>query len=83
MLFSPQARQLLTHLLTRDPQYRLGSGERDAGELKVHPFFANVNWDNLATGNVTPPWKPEVYGSLDVSNFDNEFVSQAPIGRLL
>lgn len=47
---SDHARSLLSNLLVRDPKQRLGSGEADAEELKGHPFFADMNWQELATG---------------------------------
>jgi hypothetical protein len=62
--------------LTRDPSHRLGSGAGDVEEVKVHPFFSDhLNWDLLAAGKLSPPWEPTVLGSLDTSQFDNEFTS--------
>ncbi|CAN6339290.1 unnamed protein product [Urochloa humidicola] len=37
------ARQLMYHLLHRDPANRLGSRE-GAWEIKQHPFFQGINW---------------------------------------
>jgi hypothetical protein len=72
------ARDLLSRLLIRDPKLRLGSGERDAAELKEHPFFKEVNWDKMMARKVMPPWSPQVAGSLDTSQFDSEFTSMMP-----
>eukprot|EP00599_Poterioochromonas_sp_BG-1_P009916 CAMPEP_0173144130 /NCGR_PEP_ID=MMETSP1105-20130129/7054_1 /TAXON_ID=2985 /ORGANISM="Ochromonas sp., Strain BG-1" /LENGTH=501 /DNA_ID=CAMNT_0014057761 /DNA_START=704 /DNA_END=2209 /DNA_ORIENTATION=+ len=72
-------KNLLSRLLVRDPKQRLGSGDRDAQELKEHPFFSDVNWTALATGKMTPPWVPTIAGSLDTSQFDEEFTSMLPI----
>ncbi len=71
----------MSRLLVRDPKARLGSGELDAQELKDHPFFCDVNWAELSTGNVPPPWVPTMAGSLDTSQFDQEFTSMLPIGK--
>jgi len=76
---SPAAKDLLSKLLVRDPKSRLGSGERDAQELKEHPFFADVDWTNLALGRVPAPWTPTVAGSLDTSLFDQEFTSMPTV----
>jgi serine/threonine protein kinase len=75
---TPDARDILSKLLIRDPKDRLGSGERDAEELKEHPFFHDIDWTAMATGNVTPPWAPSVSTSVDTSQFDEEFTSMLP-----
>eukprot|EP00595_Chromulina_sp_UTEXLB2642_P003757 CAMPEP_0196765640 /NCGR_PEP_ID=MMETSP1095-20130614/10249_1 /TAXON_ID=96789 ORGANISM="Chromulina nebulosa, Strain UTEXLB2642" /NCGR_SAMPLE_ID=MMETSP1095 /ASSEMBLY_ACC=CAM_ASM_000446 /LENGTH=291 /DNA_ID=CAMNT_0042124017 /DNA_START=1202 /DNA_END=2077 /DNA_ORIENTATION=- len=72
------AKDILTKFLTRDPKLRLGSGPRDALDVKEHPFFADMDWDGLYHGRIPAPWKPAVVGSLDTSQFDNEFTSMAP-----
>lgn len=37
--FSPEASLILTQLLERDPQKRLGSTSADARDIMAHPFF--------------------------------------------
>lgn len=76
---SPLAKDLLSRLLVRDPKDRLGSGEADAQELKSHEFFFDVNWTELASGKLSPPWRPDVAGSLDTSQFDQEFTNMLPV----
>ena len=44
---SQDANSLLSGLLVKDPKGRLGGGEEDANEIKIHPFFVNVNWQDL------------------------------------
>jgi protein-serine/threonine kinase len=46
-----------------------------ASELKSHPFFEDIDWDSLAKKKVVPPFKPQLKGELDVSNFDPEFTN--------
>lgn len=75
------AKNLLSKLLIRDPKLRLGSGEKDALEVKEHPFFQDMDWVSLATGKMTPPWVPTIAGSLDTSLFDDEFTSMLPVGK--
>jgi len=45
--FSPEAKSLLSGLLTQNPVNRLGSGEADSAQIKSHPFFASIDWEKL------------------------------------
>ncbi|EEC06033.1 cAMP-dependent protein kinase catalytic subunit, putative [Ixodes scapularis] len=45
---SPEARHLLAGLLVKNPRHRLGGSVNDAGDIKIHPFFRSINWDELA-----------------------------------
>ncbi|GAA5799034.1 hypothetical protein HPULCUR_004443 [Helicostylum pulchrum] len=65
-------------LLTRDPKKRLGAGPSDAAEIKEHPFFRGVNWDDMLAKRVPPPFCPSISGPLDTSNFDEEFTRERP-----
>ncbi|CAO3647232.1 unnamed protein product [Cunninghamella echinulata] len=65
-------------LLTRDPTQRLGSGPDDAADIRAHPFFRGVNWDDMLAKRVPPPFYPTVNGPLDTSNFDELFTSERP-----
>lgn len=71
---STEGRNFVKGLLNRNPKHRLGANG-DAQELKDHPFFADVDWTVLAKKNVVPPFKPQLKGELDVSNFDPEFTN--------
>ena len=64
----------LLQLLNRNPKHRLGA-QRDAAELKEHPFFKTIDWDALYKKQVTPPFKPVVESDESVANFDPEFTS--------
>ncbi|CAO3617229.1 unnamed protein product [Mucor fragilis] len=65
-------------LLNRDPKKRLGAGPSDAAEIKEHPFFHGVNWDDMLAKRVPPPFCPSITGPLDTSNFDEEFTRERP-----
>lgn len=67
------AKSLLKGLLTKDPTKRLGSGQTDAGEIKNKEFFASIDFDKLMAGEASPPWRPDLTGVFDTSQFDNEF----------
>lgn len=69
---------VLQALLTKDPAERLGSSERDALEIMEHPYFQDVNFDDVLNKRVQPPYLPEVKSEHDYSNFDQEFTSETP-----
>lgn len=57
----PDARLILTALLTRDPNQRLGVNGAD--EIKRHPFFAkHIDFNMLLAKRIQPPFKPSVVG---------------------
>ncbi|XP_066548698.1 serine/threonine-protein kinase N2 isoform X2 [Amia ocellicauda] len=76
---STEAISIMRRLLRRNPERRLGAGERDAEEVKKHPFFRTVDWNGLLAKKVKPPFVPIIKGREDVSNFDDEFTSEAPV----
>uniref|UniRef100_A0A8B9HTA3 protein kinase C n=1 Tax=Astyanax mexicanus TaxID=7994 RepID=A0A8B9HTA3_ASTMX len=76
---STEAISIMRRLLRRNPERRLGAGERDAEEVKKHPFLRNVDWGALLAKKIQPPFVPTIKGREDVSNFDDEFTSEAPI----
>ncbi|KAH9933130.1 uncharacterized protein BXZ73DRAFT_89794 [Epithele typhae] len=51
---------VLQKLLTRDPARRLGSGKGDAEEIKRHPFFKDVNFDDIMNKRIPPPYFPTI-----------------------
>ncbi|XP_067237268.1 serine/threonine-protein kinase N1b isoform X1 [Chanodichthys erythropterus] len=75
---STEAIGIMRRLLRRNPERRLGSGERDAEDIKKQPFFRNMDWDALLQRKVPPPFVPALTGKEDVSNFDAEFTNEAP-----
>ncbi|EAU84562.1 AGC/Akt protein kinase [Coprinopsis cinerea okayama7 len=65
-------KQFVKGLLNRNPKHRLGA-QRDAEELKEHPFFSCIDWTALSLKQVTPPFKPVVESDESTNNFDPEF----------
>lgn len=49
---SPEAKSLLSGLLIKNPQQRLGGGPEDAKEIMAHPFFSCINWRDLEAKKV-------------------------------
>uniref|UniRef100_A0AAX7SGI9 Ribosomal protein S6 kinase n=1 Tax=Astatotilapia calliptera TaxID=8154 RepID=A0AAX7SGI9_ASTCA len=78
-MIGPIAQDLLKKLLVKDPHKRLGSGPRGAEDIKAHPFFKGLNWDDLAQKKVASPFKPELKSELDVGNFAEEFTGMDPV----
>uniref|UniRef100_A0A8C5RS27 protein kinase C n=1 Tax=Laticauda laticaudata TaxID=8630 RepID=A0A8C5RS27_LATLA len=74
-----EAISIMRRLLRRNPERRLGAGEKDAEDVKKHHFFRLIDWNALLAKKVKPPFVPVIRGREDVSNFDDEFTSEAPI----
>ncbi|XP_078797380.1 ribosomal protein S6 kinase alpha-5 isoform X2 [Oryzias latipes] len=74
----PSAKDLIQRLLTKDPTKRLGSGPDGAENVKKHPFYQNISWEDLAAKKVPAPFKPVIRDELDVSNFAEEFTEMDP-----
>ncbi|KAL4080957.1 hypothetical protein J3A83DRAFT_102662 [Scleroderma citrinum] len=69
---------ILQKLLTRDPNRRLGAGKEDAEEVKRHPFFKDISFDDVLHKRIPPPYFPTINGVADTSNFDEEFTREQP-----
>ncbi len=70
------AKDIIKKLLKQDPFLRLGGGifgsEYDINSLKKHPFFNNINFDNIINEN--PPFEKEFnfsYLNNDLNNSNN------------
>ncbi|QRW20800.1 AGC/AKT kinase gad8 [Rhizoctonia solani] len=78
----PEAKSVITGLLQRDPNKRLGNN--GAEDIKNHPFFRNyVDWHALSRKKIQPPFKPSVQSAADTSNFDAEFTSEVPLDSVV
>jgi len=42
-------------LLSKHPLKRLGAGPRDAEEIKEHPFFLDIIWEDVKKRKLNPP----------------------------
>lgn len=71
------AKDLLTKLLDRNPERRLGAN--GAAEIKAHHFFANIDWRKLLQRKYEPSFKPSV---VSVERYHNHTsTANACLGR--
>jgi p70 ribosomal S6 kinase len=75
---TPDAKDILTKLLNKKPELRLGSGERDGDAVMSHRFFSKVDWTAVVERRLEPPFKPLLKTEDDFSMFDKEFTSKPP-----
>ena len=54
----PVAKDLLTQLLERNPDRRLGA--KGPSEIKAHPFFNSIDWRKLLQRKYDPTFRPNV-----------------------
>ncbi|XP_076851713.1 RAC-gamma serine/threonine-protein kinase isoform X4 [Brachyhypopomus gauderio] len=73
---SADAKALLSGLLIKDPNKRLGGGPDDAKEIMRHSFFTGVDWQDVYDKKLIPPFKPQVSSETDTRYFDEEFTAQ-------
>lgn len=70
---SAEGRDICTGMLQREPSERLGY--RGSEEIKSHPFFASLNFEDVYNKKVEPVFKPKVVDESDTSNVSKEFTS--------
>lgn len=58
-VLSKSAKSLLTSLLKRKPQSRIGAGPRGAEEIKEHEFFRDIDWQRIYKKEYRVP-KPHI-----------------------
>ncbi|XP_047332435.1 probable serine/threonine protein kinase IREH1 [Impatiens glandulifera] len=68
---SYDAHDLIDRLLTEDPHQRLGA--RGAAEVKQHPFFRDINWDDTLARQKQAAFIPASESALDTSYFTSRY----------
>ena len=72
----PDAKDLLTRLLRKDPAKRLGYHmQKDIKTIKGHRFFRKIDWKALENRELEPPIKPIVTDPALAENFSADFTS--------
>lgn len=67
--FDPYARDLVKKLLTADTTRRYGCMRDGPIDILKHKWFHTVNWKNVITRSVPPPFIPTIKSENDTSNF--------------
>ncbi|XP_041437566.1 serine/threonine-protein kinase N2-like [Xenopus laevis] len=65
---SEDVSNFIYQLLEKDPEYRLGSGEAGAEMIKEHPFFRDMDWEQLLNRKIRPPFVLNHQGHLESLN---------------
>ncbi|MCJ1451971.1 serine/threonine protein kinase psk1 [Mycoblastus sanguinarius] len=75
---SPDAKDLLTRLLRKEPKKRLGACmPRDMQTIKNHRFFRKIQWAKLEKRELEPPITPLITDPELAENFSPEFTELA------
>uniref|UniRef100_A0A1A9X1H9 non-specific serine/threonine protein kinase n=1 Tax=Glossina brevipalpis TaxID=37001 RepID=A0A1A9X1H9_9MUSC len=73
------AKDFILKMLHKDPKKRLGGNKKCASDIKNHPFFRGINWNELKSKQGEAPFKPTLNGDDDTQNFNDEFTKQPVI----
>lgn len=76
--FDPEAQDLISGLLERNPMHRLGAGYGGVFELRSHAYFANhLNWKDVHAKRIQPAYVPLRTSETDLSHFDPDFLNMS------
>lgn len=64
-------------LLDKDPNERLGNGKLGLQNIKDHPWFESIDWENLLEKKIKPPFIPKLSSETDTKYIDEEFTKLA------
>ena len=71
-IFDPVSTDLINKLLVKDGQSRLGA--HGAGEVMSHPYFDDIDWNDMENEVIRPPFIPRkdlnAKSQIDIGNFD-------------
>ncbi|KAK9469946.1 kinase-like domain-containing protein [Lipomyces arxii] len=67
----PEARDLLSNLITRDLTRRLGNLANGPSDVKNHPWFAEVDWERVLSKRIDTPYEPPIRHAGDASLFEH------------
>ncbi|EAW17931.1 cAMP-dependent protein kinase [Aspergillus fischeri NRRL 181] len=68
---SPAAQNIISCLCKTNPSERLGHISGGSARVKAHPFFEDINWDDLFHRRMKGPIIPRVDHPADTGNFED------------
>ncbi|OCT67388.1 hypothetical protein XELAEV_18038682mg [Xenopus laevis] len=69
------ALSFISELLKKNAEERLGSTPGDAADVAEHPFFHDIDWDELIERKAMAPYIPSLDGPEDVKYFDEKYTN--------
>lgn len=69
--YDQQGMHLIASLLNKNEGLRFGCTRLGITSIKSHPWFSQLNWNDLLFKRLTSPWIPKIKNQVDASNFDN------------
>lgn len=78
--FDPNAKDLVKRILTTDLTKRYGNLKAGVNDIKMHQWFADVEWQKMEDCQVPAPYLPPCKGDGDTSNFDQYDEDHEPYG---
>ena len=76
-----ECKAIVSHLLLKNADLRLGSGKNGINDVKNHKWFKSIKWDLICLQKIKSPYKPNVDNNKDLRHF--EFYSVPEIGEQL
>lgn len=67
---SPEARDLIEHLLKTKPSERYGNLKDGSNDIKNHPWFKSFDFNDVYARKLNPPFIPNVKYEGDTRCFD-------------
>ncbi|KAI0657734.1 kinase-like protein [Cubamyces menziesii] len=67
--FHLNAKDLIIKLMVRDPSRRLGNNQNGKGDVFVHRWFREVDWEKLVNKEIRPPYIPQFSDEGDTNAF--------------
>jgi len=74
--WSPAVRSLITKLLCRKPELRLGHGPEDDKQIKHHSWFSSMDWEKMLAKQIPAPFRPSVTGTDDTVYVHGDFLQE-------